>query len=121
MSANLPLPPSINEAFIVFRRGGKEHRAKSPKYAAWQKDVVRFLVATCKPVEAERYAITIDLGINYRSDIDNRVKPVLDALVVAKMITDDRYVDRIVVQRDESVDGCRVTWSDASHLPVVTS
>ena len=121
MSANLPLPPSINNAFVQFMRGGRAVRVKSKAYAIWQADAVRRLKDNCRPLEADRYAITIAVGINYQSDIDNRVKPILDALVAAKMIRDDRWIDRITVRRDQSIHGCRVEWNDAADLTVVTS
>lgn len=120
MSAALPLPPSINNAFVQFTQGRVTRRVKSKDYAKWQKDAVSHLIETAAPVTASRYSVNIDLGINYQSDIDNRVKPILDALVKAGMISDDRYIDTITVRRDQSIEGCVVTWADA-NLGGVTS
>ena len=105
----LLLPPSINNAFVQFTRKGKTVRVKSKEYARWQSDAVLYLKGNHKPVEGQYYAVTIALGINYQSDIDNRVKPILDALKLAGVIRDDRWINRIIVARDQGVDGCVVT------------
>jgi Holliday junction resolvase RusA-like endonuclease len=123
ISIALPLPPSLNNAFVTFVVKGIVKRAKSKDYARWHDDAVKELKRSCAAVDAQRYHVEIALGINYTSDIDNRIKPILDALVKAKVISDDRYVERLDVWRDKSRTDCLVTASAfvASNLPVVTS
>ena len=120
MNAALPLPPSINNSFVQFTQRGVTRRVKSKDYARWQKNAVEHLIATAAPVTAPRYSVNIDLGINYQSDIDNRVKPILDALVKAGMISDDRYIDSITVRRDQSIEGSVVAWADSTLCAVAS-
>ncbi|MGJ3625982.1 hypothetical protein AB5I41_01600 [Sphingomonas sp. MMS24-JH45] len=54
-------------------------------------------------------ALTIRLGLNYRGDISNRVKAVEDLLVDTLDMPDDRYIDRLLVERDQSIEGAVVT------------
>lgn len=52
--------------------------------------------------------VEMAVGIDYRRDLDNVIKPVMDALADAGVIPDDRYVDVIEARRDQSVDGVKV-------------
>ena len=86
----IPLPPSLNNIFVNLPRGG---RAKSPEYKAWRQ-LATLQINTQHPgriVGDVRIEITCERP-NKASDLDNRIKPVLDAIVTARVIEDDRKV-----------------------------
>jgi Holliday junction resolvase RusA-like endonuclease len=104
----LPMPPSLNEAFANFGN----RRIKTDKYRAWRKEATQLLKLVHKanpaPVPCR---ITIALNPRLRYDLDNRIKPVLDALVSCRILVDDsnRYVTYVAALNDETVKGCLVT------------
>lgn len=87
----LPMPPSLNNAF---RNVPGKGRVKTDRYAAWHRDAV---IAIFAQVRADRrvpgrVCVRIDLPEACRMDIDNAIKPLLDALVASRRIDDDRHV-----------------------------
>lgn len=68
---------------------------ESALWQVWQQTKVRFL----KPVSLE---VIIYFGTNGRADLDNRVTSVLDMLVEALVIRDDKWQDvpRIAAQAE---------------------
>lgn len=101
---NIPLPPSANKLFANVGRS----RIKTPQYKAW---IQRATIAKIKalPITATwpvdratkktRYRVEIMAGIDYRRDLDNVIKPILDWLKTSGVITDDRYIDRLTAIR----------------------
>ena len=96
--AIMTAPPSANTLYV--QSGNR--RVKSRTYKQWRDDAVRLIVLARLP----RYtrpkggsAITICAAIDHRRDLDNLAKPIIDALVVAGIISDDRYVQRITLSR----------------------
>ena len=94
----LPTPISANHLFAN-RLGG---RTKTKAYENWQTAAALTIVSA---VRADRriggaVSIKIDLPEKCRLDIDNAVKPILDALVRSQRIDDDRHVHRIEVRKN---------------------
>jgi Holliday junction resolvase RusA-like endonuclease len=110
----LPLPPSLNNAFINSPRG----RYSSPAYKAWQFLAAERLTLQSWDMPSPPYGVTIRVNINHKSDIDNRVKPVLDLLVKHGVLTGDQWVNAIHVYRDRTVDGCTVEFFDPDCVTI---
>lgn len=106
----IPPPPSVNN---LFRNVPGKGRVKTERYNIWmqaaQWDVMlennkpRRIETLTGPVE-----IFIELG-KTRGDIDNRAKPVLDLMVKAGVIADDRQVQLLVIARDRELKHTIVT------------
>ena len=96
--AVIPMPPSVNS---MYRNAGKKGRVKSPSYKFWLDKAVPLLRKWSRPLT---YPVAIEIVIHEkmsaRSDIDNRCKAVLDAMVAAGVLHDDgrKYVDRLSVR-----------------------
>jgi Holliday junction resolvase RusA-like endonuclease len=100
-----PLPPSTNSLFYNVAGG----RRKTPKYRAWRQQAA-LLIDVQRP---GRMAGPCDVVIYlppFSGDIDNRVKPCLDAAVEAGVLADDgqRYVRRKTVEVDRSATEVRM-------------
>lgn len=111
MTFDLPMPPSINSMFATDWK--TKRRFASKEYAAWQRVAGDALgsqyAAYGSPSVHKPVALHIRLGLNHQSDIANREKALTDLLVAMLDMPDDRYIDRIVIERDQSVEGARVT------------
>lgn len=108
---SVSMPPSVNQMFATDFR--TKRRFMSKAYSAWretEKETVNQAWLTAgKPQFAPPLALTIHLGLNYQSDIDNRVKPILDLLDKSiPGFPNDRYIDRIEVERVKELSGARV-------------
>jgi Holliday junction resolvase RusA-like endonuclease len=113
---DLPMPPSSNNMFATF----KGRRIITRDYKAWRKDAGEKL--------AEQYArydspevlrpvhVRIQLNINYQSDIGNREKALTDLLVEHLDMPDDRYIERIVIERDRNVEAAVVTIEGSAEV-----
>jgi len=97
-SVEISVPPSLNHAY---RNVPGRGRAKSSEYASWMNDAVKILWALVPAAQriSGPVSITIALPEKLQGDIDNRVKPILDALVKSGRIDDDRNVHEIYVRR----------------------
>ena len=97
----IPFPPTLNHD--VGRNGGRYY--KTDDYKRFQSQVGWLWLAALPPLwsQTARYSVAIELIYNTkrRYDIDNRVKPILDALTQAGAWKDDSQVDVIVVARGE--------------------
>lgn len=90
----LPIPPSLNNAFV--NGPGRGGRFKSAGYKTWQ------TLASLQLRRQEPWHIPgkISIRIVYdrqhtKADLDNLIKPILDLLVAAGRISDDRNVEKI--------------------------
>lgn len=113
----LPLPPSLNNAFVNAPDG--KGRWPSRDYSRWRKAAGQALTLQAWDMPSKPYAITIRLNIDHRSDIDNRVKPVLDLLVKHGVLAGDQWVNELHVYRDRSIPGCTVEFGDP-HVSTIS-
>lgn len=110
----LPYPPSTNGLFP-----GKERRFKSPEYKAWTKSAYEMRLKQLTSISRHYGKVHIILRLKAptkaRSDIDNRIKAILDFLVESQTIMDDdcRYVRSIHTSWDDEMEiGCLVQVLD---------
>lgn len=101
---DLPYPPTLNHLHAVVH-GRKVLSAEGRKY----KQCAMYLTSM---VFADRCSVklTVQQPDKRRRDLDNTIKPVLDALVFAGILIDDSLIDQLVVARGYSRDnpGVRV-------------
>lgn len=97
----LPLPPSLNNAFMNVRGKG---RVKSRKYTAWIEAArVEALAQKIRAHLPGWYDIIITLPIGMRGDNDNRIKPINDFMQRMGFVADDRLQFTTVITRAENV------------------
>lgn len=98
MNITLPVPPSLNGMY--FNAPGRG-RVKTTAYQAWRNEAVASILAQTQrdPRMGGFISVRINLPTNMRGDIDNRIKPILDALVASGRIDDDRNVQSITVAK----------------------
>jgi len=118
-SVDLPLPPSANMMFINSPNRAGRGRFPSPQYKAWRKAAGSLVMQAWneqfQPVISKPYALHIRLNVNHQSDIANREKALTDILVATiPGFPDDCWLNRLVVERDRSIEGARV---EAMTLP----
>ena len=116
LEMKLPFPPSVNNYWhqrVVHPKNGKRALAMtyiSEKGREFRQQVVDAVWAyspgKVKTIHG-RVSISIVLQVPDRRtrDIDNFIKPLFDALTVAKVWADDQQVDRMVVRRGDIVNG----------------
>lgn len=105
----LPVPPSFNNAFN--RRADGKGRYAVKEYSAWKKRASQELWVQKTGAVGKNYYVHISCGLNHQSDIDNRIKPILDALVEAKVTPDDKWCDQVSIARNKEHDAKTVTVS----------
>lgn len=117
MNLILPWPPSVNNYWHQRVVAPKGKRAMAMTYISeagktFKANVQAAVIATlkAKPVPLDgRLAVAILLHQPDRRgrDIDNVVKPLLDALTAAGVWLDDSQIDRLQVQRGSIAKGGR--------------
>lgn len=90
----------------------KNGRAYLPQsYRDWMQDAVSELLLQARPVTPINYPVEVEIVINtQRGDLDNLAGAVLDALVNASILEDDRcsIVQKLVVQKSAQVEGASI-------------
>jgi len=104
MVIDIPVPPSTNKLFVNVPGRG---RVKSSEYRKWRDTAGRSIQSQPHAKVPGRVSITIEVRRG-RGDIDNKVKAVLDLLVLHRLIDDDKHVESVTA-RWSDVDSCRVT------------
>lgn len=101
----LPYPPSVWDMYVGW---GKTRRI-SPEYEKWLRDAGYFIRGIKEPI-AVPFALSVALKRpNKRQDIDNRAKPLLDALQHYGVIKNDNLCERLTMQWDHGMkDECVV-------------
>lgn len=96
----LPFPPSANNLFAHAPIKGKIRRFPTTSYKVWRKEAVIRIRSQRLPTFTAPVVIKLELTPRdmRRRDADNYVKPVLDALVEARLLADDsnRWVKAIM-------------------------
>lgn len=82
----IPPPPSVNS---LYRNVPGKGRVKTERYKTWQRAALNELVAQRARHFDQPCIVNLSLPENQRGDIDNRLKPVLDLLKAAGVLTDD--------------------------------
>ena len=112
LTLELPLPPSVNTYWRNFRgrtvlsAGGREYKVIVQKYVT-ANNLPKF--------GEERLGATITIFPRDKrvSDLDNRLKSLLDSLQDAGLFDDDSQFDRIYISRGmiKKGGGCTITIS----------
>ncbi len=111
-STILPVPPGVNNLFASVIIKGKPRRIISRDYKAWREKAAKILDRYVTEPLPKPYGAHIRVHVNHCSDIDGRIKAVLDALVTAKIIIGDQWINTLRVDRDLSIPECSVEiWS----------
>lgn len=109
MTFDLPMPPSVNNMYATYNG----RRIPSREFKAWKIAATDTLgsqyAAMGSPSVHRPVELNIRIGLNYRGDISNRIKAVEDLLVDVIDMPNDRYIDRVVIERDQSIEGA-VVW-----------
>lgn len=90
-TAVIPVPPSANAIWRAVRVRGKQMVLKSRAYRAWLESAV-LMLRSGLPTTTGPVAVQIRVGgtgFHQRRDIDNCIKPVIDALRHAERIEGD--------------------------------
>lgn len=104
----LPLAPTVNSYQPHTVRNGKAVRYFSDnakKFKAHVKMMVKKLNANLKLSGRISMEIEIQPRDKRNQDIDNRIKPTLDALQEADVYLDDSQIDELVVRRGKVKKG----------------
>ncbi|WP_292229389.1 RusA family crossover junction endodeoxyribonuclease [Brevundimonas sp.] len=115
----IPAPPSVNGLFANSKRG----RFKTPAYKAWIAEAAWTIREQYPDPVAGRVVVIIGVErASLMADIDNRCKAVLDLLVKAKVIDDDRWVTGIALawlpQGRRRTAQCRIAIMPAIPLDI---
>jgi crossover junction endodeoxyribonuclease RusA len=107
-SFSIPLPPSLNNIFFNKPHGG---RAKTTAYKNWLEEAaLRIRMQRVPVIEGE---VSVHVTIqrpNAQSDLDNRIKAVLDALQKSGVLKNDKQVSELHA-RWGAVEGATVLVS----------
>ena len=102
----LPYPPSINS----YWRANGHRRFISAEGRKFKQDVIAYVIAN-KVAKLGNVALSITIILQPRdkrkTDIDNRIKALLDSLQDAGVYDDDCQVEYLEVHRGETVKGGR--------------
>jgi Holliday junction resolvase RusA-like endonuclease len=101
------VPPTTNHLFATVRG----RRVKSAAYKAWIDLAGWEIRARHIPLTVGPVAVEIEVErpkTARRTDVDNRLKPTLDAIVKAGTIEDDSLIERVTIGWAD-VQGVRVT------------
>lgn len=117
---DLPMPPSVNR---IWRTGSATAKGKvylSPTYRKWmdQADMAIMCAGGMRGrkiiyghfravIELRRPAVT--------SDIDNRIKAVLDYAESRGFVTNDKHCDEVTARWSTEVKECRLTLTELFH------
>lgn len=103
ISFTMPMPPSVNQLFKNLPGKG---RVKTDQYFDWRAFAVTAIRR--QGVGGMTGRVIIIFGVERLSlsaDVDNRIKAMLDAMVEAKVLEDDRFVTAFAVAWLPSANG----------------
>jgi crossover junction endodeoxyribonuclease RusA len=101
----LPPPPSSNNLFLS--RGRR--RVRTPRYRAWQEAAGWQLLVQRPGRITGPWQADITLPSGVRGDIDNRVKAILDLLVAHRIVADDKFCQRVSIEKTDETESVLIT------------
>jgi len=105
VTLSLPLPPSVNNMFVTVPKKG---RVRSQDYCRWHKTAFDEMCRQHPGKIDGAFAIVIRAGrIRRRSDIDNRIKGILD-LINGVVTADDSNCESVAARWADDVPAERV-------------
>ena len=107
----LPVPPSLNGAYATITRGGRPVRVPSRTLAKFKRECAKALHMQKRPPVPIAGPVSAHIWIErQRGDLDNRIKAALDAIVSARIISDDKNITRITAEWGTAdLTGCTIT------------
>lgn len=112
---DLPMPPSVNR---IWRKAGKHSVSLSPEYRAWIKksDAIVLSMGGMRGRKTiyGRFTALIELKRpSMNSDLDNRIKAVLDYAQRLGLVEDDKRLMEITARWSiDALLGCRLTLTE---------
>lgn len=114
----LPLPPTTNKLWVPVRTAGGAKMVKRKSYADWSAMAKREVAQQRgSATMAEPCSIAILLPDDGPWDLDNLVKPLLDACQAGGAITNDKLCRRLWVDCDDTRIGSALV--EISPLPPI--
>ena len=118
--ANLPFPPSSNTYYRSIKMGNSCRVLLSKAGRKYKMDVADKLLEQF--ANNNNFPLLGRLSVNVmlhaptrrKYDIDNRIKPLLDALQFAGVFKDDECVDHLTIKRGDVIKGGLVNLSIVS-------
>jgi Holliday junction resolvase RusA-like endonuclease len=98
VALSLPVPPSVN---ALYRNVPRRGRVKTRAYRQWLNSAGWEIQLQRQGCIGAGFEVEITLPLKTRGDIDNRVKPTLDALTKFGVIRDDRDCRSITVRKGD--------------------
>ena len=105
LTLELPLPPTINH-YYGYRNGSVRSKFITEKGKTFRHHVaLEVMIARAKnKFKDARLAVDVALNLQSRAgDIDNRIKPLFDALERATVFDNDRQIDEFHVKRGRPI------------------
>lgn len=114
LSVILPLPPSVNDKAPGWWLDGQTQ---------FRREVASIIAIACKdqyPISGRMHAAIVFFPSNPRSDCDNRVKPLFDALQHAGVFANDNRIKHFSVDQVDGTgrDECLITVWSMPHFRV---
>ncbi len=101
ITLELPLPPTINH---YYKNNGKGGRVLSDETKGFRHDVFYLYRSNRNRASYTNERLQVNIKFifhtNHVNDIDNRIKPLLDALKHAGCYSDDNSIFRMVVDKE---------------------
>ena len=101
----LPIPPTINH-YYGYVNGDVRRKFITPEGKAFRHHVSLEVMIAGARDKFGKARLAVDIVLNMRSkagDIDNRVKPLFDALEAANVFDNDRQIDVFHVKRGKII------------------
>ena len=107
--ATFPYPPSVNNYWILISSKGGGRKVLGKKGKEFREAVIE--MSSSINFEDSRLSVQIDAfpPDRRKRDLDNILKPLLDALESAGMFNDDSQIDTLSITRKEVLKGGAVT------------
>ena len=108
-SIEITTPPSINKRL---RRNRKDQIAAAAEVRKWKAYTGLAIKAKTTKKFENNVQVNIKTNIRKNADIDNIIKPILDALQLGPIIN-DKYINKIIVERSDAI---KRGWSQVEVL-----